>query len=520
MAQAVSDRTLATLTSLLAEIVDLRRAADLLEWDERVYMPPGGARAHGEMAATLRRLAHEKFTRDEVGRALETLEAELDDRDRDSDASRLVSVTSHDYEKATKVPAEFVAEHAHVTSAAQNAWLEARAGSDFDAFRPHLERIVALKRQYVGFFRLKAEATGTRTAEAPGAEHPYDVLLDDYEPGMKTADVRRIFETLRPRQVALIRAIADRPPIDDSCLKGPYSEQALWDFASEVITAFGFDWNRGRQDKSAHPFATGLGRDDVRITTRWVEGHPLSLLFGTLHETGHALYEQGVNAAWHRTLLEGGASLGVHESQSRLWENLVGRSRPFWSRFYPTLQARVPSQLGDVALDQFYRAVNKVAPSLIRVEADEATYNLHVMLRVEIELGLIEGTLEARDLPEIWNARMREYLGLTPPDDARGVLQDIHWSAGLFGYFATYTLGNLISAQLWDTFAQAHPARDEDIRRGDFSVLLQWLRENLHQHGRKYQPQELVERVTGRSIDAEPYLRYLETKYGDIYGLG
>ena len=526
---AVTSPALATLSTLVAEVTDLRRAADLLEWDERVYMPPGGANAHGEMAATLRRLAHEAFTRDEVGRALESAAASLAGSDRGSDGARLVAVTAHDYAKATRVPAAFVAEHAQVTSASQNAWIEARAKSDFGAFRPHLEKVVELKKRYVEFFRLKPEATDRGKSEAtpergkpeatPDGGHPYDVLLDDYEPGMKTADVKRVFDELRPRQVALIRAIGERPPIDDSCLQSAYHEKEVWDFAVEVISAFGFDWSRGRQDKSTHPFATGLGRDDVRITTRWVEGQPLGLLFGTMHETGHALYEQGVSASWHRTMIEGGASLGVHESQSRMWENLVGRSRPFWDHFYPALQRRFPSQLGAVTPDHFYRAVNKVEPSLIRVEADEATYNLHVMLRVEIELGLIEGSMQVRDLPAIWNDRMHAYLGLTPPDDARGVLQDIHWSAGLFGYFATYTLGNLISAQLWETFAREHPARDEEIGRGDFTALLGWLRARLHQYGRKYEPQDLVVRITGRSVGAEPYLHYLERKYGEIYGL-
>jgi carboxypeptidase Taq len=504
-APAVVPESLATLTALIGEVVDLRHAADLIEWDERVYMPPASAQAHGDMSATLRRVAHEKFTCDEVGRTLDALRSEIDDRNRDTDLYRLVSVTAHDYVKATRVPADYVAAHAQVTSAAQNAWAEARAKSDFAMFQPHLERVVELKRQYVTFF--------------PPADHPYDALLDDYEPGMKTADVRRVFGALRPRQVALIRAIAERPQIDDSFLRGAYTEKELWEFAVEVITAFGFDWERGRQDKSAHPFATGVGPDDVRITTRWVPGQPLSLPFGTMHETGHALYEQGVGRTWHRTLLEGGASLGVHESQSRLWENLVGRSRPFWERFFPVLQSRFPSILGGVDTNAFYRAVNKVQPSLIRVEADEATYNLHVMLRVEIELGLIEGTMEVRDLPDIWNARMKEYLGLTPPDAARGVLQDIHWSAGLFGYFATYTLGNIISAQLWEAFARAHPSRDDDIRRGDFSALLGWLRRNLHQYGRKFQPQELVTRITGTAVDSEAYLRYLERKFGEIYGL-
>ena len=369
-------------------------------------------------------------------------------------------------------------------SASQQAWGQARAQSDFSAFKPFLERIVALKRRYIAFF--------------PPSEHPYDVLLDDFEPAMKTAEVRGIFDALRSRQVELIRALGAAPSTDDSFLRVPYAEADMLAFAVEVITAFGFDWSRGRQDKSLHPFATAIGADDVRITTRWVEGMPLSLLFGTMHETGHGLYEQGIKPQHHRSALEGGASLGIHESQSRLWENLVGRSLPFWELFYPRLQARFPSQLGAVNLERFYRAINKV----------------HVMLRVELEIALIEGAVSVADLPERWNAGMREYLGLTPPDAARGMLQDIHWSAGLFGYFATYTLGNVIAAQLWRRFEEVHPERDDDIRRGDFRPLLEWLRRELHQHGREYRPMQLVQRITGSSVDPEPYLRYLEEKYG------
>ena len=500
---AVQDQ-LAKLNTLIGEIADLRHAADLIEWDERVYMPNGGARTHGEMSATLRRLAHEKFTSDEIGQLLDALASRGSDLDPESRTARIVAVTRRDYDKATQVPADFVAEHAQVVSAAQQAWVEARSKSDFAAFQPHLQRVVDLKQRYVTFF--------------PPADHPYDLLLDEFEPGMKTADVKQVFATLRPAQVELIRTVSERPQIDDEFLRVPYAETQMWDFAVQVISRFGFDWERGRQDKSVHPFATGIGADDVRITTRWVEHQPLSLLFGTMHETGHALYEQGVSRDHHRTMLEGGASLGVHESQSRLWENLVGRSRPFWDHFYPSLQAAFPSQLGNVSLDRFYKAVNRVQPSLIRVEADEATYNLHIMLRVELEIALLEGSVRVNDLPRVWRARMQEYLGITPDTDAAGVLQDIHWAAGLFGYFATYTLGNLIAAQLWETFARVNPARDEQIRRGEFAPLLQWLRGALHQHGRMFQPQELVERITGAKIDAAPYLRYLTTKYRAVYG--
>jgi carboxypeptidase Taq len=496
---------LTQLNAIIGEVVDLHRAAALLEWDEQVYMPPGGAAVHGDMVATIRKTAHQKLTSDEVGRLLEDLQSRLSDLDPDSDARRVISVTARDFHKARRVPAEFVAEQAQAVSAAQQAWIEARSRSDFAHFQPHLERIIDLKRRYVGFF--------------PPAAHPYDILLDDFEPGVTTADVNAIFATIRPRQVALIRSVADQPQVDASFLHVEYPEAELWAFGEEVITAFGFDWSRGRQDKSVHPFATGIGPDDVRITTRVVEREPFSLLFGSTHETGHALYEQGIDRKHGRTLLGDAASLAVHESQSRLWENLVGRSLPFWEHFFPRLQQRFSSQLGNVTLEQFYRGINKVQPSLIRVESDEATYNLHIMLRVEIEVAMIAGDVRGRDLPELWNTRMQEYFGLLPDTAAKGILQDIHWSIGAMGYFATYALGNLISAQLWKAFRRATPACDELIRHGDFSALLAWLRANVHQHGRKYQPQELVERVTGSRIDPEPYLEYLETKYGEVYSV-
>ena len=488
----------ARLKTLIGDVMDLRHAADLVEWDERVCMPPGGQAVHGEMSAALRRLAHEQFTSAQVGDALEAAQRELAGRDPESTDARMVTVVARDYARATRVPAAFVAEHAAAVSAGQHTWAEARATSNFAQFAPHLEKIVDLKRRYVAFF--------------PPAEHPYDVLLDDYEPGMKTADVRALFEALRARQVAIIKALHGKSAPADFLI-AEYDEQDIRRFADHVVTAFGFDWTRGRQDKSVHPFATGIGASDVRITTRWVDGQPLALLFGTMHEAGHAMYEQGVAGEHQRTLLEGGASLGVHESQSRLWENLVGRSLPFWSHFFPKLQAACATQLRGVTVEAFYNAVNRVEPTLIRVEADEATYNLHIMLRFELELALIEGSLRVADLPDAWNARMKEYLGLTPPDDASGVLQDIHWAAGLFGYFATYTIGNVIAAQLWDRYGQVNPARDADIARGEFAGLLAWLRTELHQHGRKFEPQELVRRITGSPVDPEPYLRYLETKF-------
>jgi carboxypeptidase Taq len=491
------------LKERLGEVVDINRAASVLGWDQQVNMPPGGNEARGQQLATLSKIAQEKFISDEVGRLIDDLKQELDGAG--SDEAAIVRVASRDYEKARRVPPSFIAEQALVTSKAFEAWMEARSKSDFSIFQPHLEKVVELVHQYISFF--------------PPGDHPYDTLLDNYEPGMKTADVKAIFDGLRPRQVKLIKAIAATRQVKDDFLFKKYNEKKLLDFGEQVITRFGYDWSRGRQDKAPHPFQTSFSVNDVRITTRYEADHPLATLFSTMHEAGHAMYEQGIDPSFERTPLAGGTSLAVHESQSRMWENLVGRSLPFWEYFYPALKKTFPSQLDGVSLKSFYKAINKVEPSLIRVNADEATYNLHIMLRLELEIGMVEGIVAVKDLPELWNTKMEEYLGITPPDDARGVLQDIHWSGGLIGYFSTYALGNLISAQLWEKINRDIRDLDDQIRKGDFSELLAWLRRNIHRHGQKYEPQQLVEKVTGSKISAQPYVRYLTKKYSEIYGL-
>ena len=493
------------LKTLLAEISDLSQVAGLLGWDQQVNMPPGAAEARGNQMGTLQKLIHQKSIIPEIGQLIEDLDAAAKDIDPDSDDARLIKVAKRDYENAVKVPPEFTEKFAKVTTIAHGAWAEARATHDFSKFQPQLEEILVLTREYADFF-------------AP-YDHPYDPMLDQFEPGMKTADVKAIFDALRPQQVKLIKAIADRPQVDDSFLHQPYDEQKQWDFGVEAITRYGYDWQRGRQDKSVHPFTSNFGRTDVRITTRISPDYFNSGLFSMLHECGHGLYELGSAPKYERSPLAGGASLAVHESQSRMYENLIGRSMPFWEYFYPKLQELFPSQLDGIDLLTFYKGINRVEPSLIRVEADEATYNLHIMLRLEIEIALMERKLEVQDLPEVWNAKMEAYLGVVPPTDTEGVLQDIHWSFGGIGYFFTYALGNLISAQLWEKMLADMPDMPDQIRKGSFAELLQWLVENIHQHGRKYEPQELVQRVTGSQIDAAPYMRYLNTKYSDIYGL-
>jgi len=491
------------LKERLGEVADITRAASVLGWDQQVNMPPQGHEARGQQLATLSKIAQEKFISDEVGRLIDDLKQELNGAETDDAA--MLRVAARDYDKAKRVPPSFIAEQAIVTSAAFNAWVEAKGKSDFSIFQPHLEKVLELVRKYISFF--------------PPADHPYDTLLDDYEPGMKTADVKAIFSNLRPRQVELIKAITSTKQVKADFLYKKYNEKKLIDFGVDVITRFGYDWSRGRQDKAPHPFETTFSVNDVRITTRYELDNPLATLFSTMHESGHAMYEQGVNPSYERTPLASGTSLAVHESQSRMWENLVGRSLPFWEHFYPAFKKAFPAQLDGVSLKAFYKAINKVEPSLIRVNADEATYNLHIMLRLELEIGMVEGRIAVKDLPEIWNSKMQEYLGITPPNDAKGVLQDIHWSGGSIGYFSTYALGNLVSAQLWEKINEEIPDLSDQIRKGNFAELLAWLRKNIHQHGHKYEPQQLVEMVTGSKITPEPYVRYLTKKYGEIYGL-
>ncbi|TAK10758.1 MAG: carboxypeptidase M32 [Anaerolineae bacterium] len=494
------------LNAIIAEISDIGDAMALLGWDQETYMPTGGAETRGQVSATLGRLVHERATSDEVGKLLEALvpwsQSELKE---DSDEFRIIKNTKRGYDQQVKIPAAMIEERAKLQAAGNIAWREARQNDDWAKFEPYMDKWVDFVKRTADLFK--------------PYDHPYDVLLDFFEPNMKTADVKVIFDGIRPSQVELIDAISKKPEVDDSVLHLHYDRATQLKMGEEVSKAFGFDYNRGRQDEVHHPFASNLGYGDQRITYRVDENFFNPYFFGNAHETGHALYEQGVPKEKHRTALYGATSLAIHESQSRLWENLVGRSKPFWEWYFPTLQKQFPAALGNVKMDTFYRAINKVKPSLIRVEADEATYNLHIMLRLEIEIGLVEGSISVKDLPEVWNTRFKEYLGITPPNNAQGVLQDVHWSFGLYGYFATYALGNLVSAQLWEKITQANPNLPDQIRKGDFSHLLGWLRENIHVHGSKYEPQELVQRVTGTKIDGAPYVKYLQTKFGEIYGL-
>ena len=493
------------LKEIMGTLTDLGNAAAVLGWDQETYMPPGGVESRGRSLATLGKMAQEIGTDEKVGRLIEELEPWAAEQDPDSDDARLIVVARRGYDKAVKVPPEMVAERAMLTTEANAAWREARQKSDYSIFEPFMEKIVEFNQRYADLFK--------------PYDHAYDVLLDDYEPMMKTDDVKKIFADIRPKQVELIEKIAAAEQVNDSMLHKHYPEAEQVAMGEEVCRAIGYDFNRGRQDKVHHPFSSNLGYGDQRITYRVDENFFNPYLFAALHEAGHAMYEQGIPKSLSRTALYGGASLALHESQSRMWENLVGRSLPFWEWYFPKLVERYPEQLKGVKVRDFYKAVNKVEPSYIRVEADEATYNLHIMLRLEIEIGLLEGSIKVSELPEVWNDKFEDYLGIRPNNDAEGVLQDVHWSFGLFGYFSTYALGNLVSLQLWEKINQDIPALEDKIGSGDFSDLLGWLNTNLHAHGSKYFPQDMVQRITGEKINGDAYIRYLNRKYSDIYGL-
>lgn len=494
------------LKTRLIEINDLESAAGLLNWDQNTYMPSGGAPARARQIATLEQLAHEKFTSATIGKLLDDLRPYEEGLPYDSDEASLIRVTRRDYERAIKVPPAFVAEFSDHRSTSFQVWTEARPANDFARVQPYLEKTLDLSRRLANFF--------------PGYEHIADPLIDYSDYGMKASTVRATFAALREQLVPIVQTITTQPPADDDCLHQTFPEAQQLAFGLDVVTRFGYDFERGRQDKAPHPFTIDFSIGDVRITTRVRENDLGDALFSTMHEAGHALYEQGICTDFEGTPLAHGTSSGVHESQSRLWENIVGRSRGFWGFFYPKLQTVFPDQLGNVPLGTFYRAINKVERSLIRTDADEVTYNLHVLLRFDFELRLLEGDLAVRDLPEAWRERFEADLGLAPPDDRDGVLQDIHWYAGLIGgAFQGYTLGNILGAQFFDLALQAHPEIASEIKEGKFGTLHGWLKENIYQHGRKYTPSELIERITGGPLSIEPYIRYLGKKYGELYEL-
>jgi carboxypeptidase Taq len=488
----------------LAALADLRNVAQLLDWDQQTMMPPGGAPARAETAATVQKISHEMFVSDKTGRLLEAAEAQLNGAAADSDESSLVRVTRRRWEKARRVPPQLAGDLARAASIGHQAWVVAREASDFAAFMPYLELNFELVQRYIDCF--------------DGFECAYDVLLDDYEPGGRTSELAPLFDELKDELLPLLAIVEQHQDrVDDSLLYGHFPVERQRELVSWLLARMGFDRAAWRIDDAVHPFATGFSNHDVRITTRWDEGFLPTSVYGAMHECGHGLYEEGIAQSLQRTPLGHAESLAMHESQSRLWENLVGRGRPFCGVLAPRIAEVFGNGLSALDADSFYRAVNRVAPSLIRVEADEVTYGLHIIIRFELEQELVEGRLAIRDLPEAWNARYGEYLGVEVPDDAHGVLQDVHWAAGLIGYFPTYALGNLIAGQLFERARADLPGLDVQIAAGDLHALREWLREHVHRHGAKFSTSELLDRLVGGPIAVGPFVDYLKAKLGQVY---
>jgi carboxypeptidase Taq len=489
------------LLARLADVDALFAASGIMEWDQQTYMPPGGAEARAAHVGILSRMAHETFVADETRTLIEKARGEVEPG---SDRAALVRVVQRDLDLRTKIPASLVEEKSRLSSIAHEEWVRARKASNFKGFQGTLERMFEIARQ-------EAEYLGY-------TDHIYDALLDQYEEGATAADCRKMFEDIKQPIVTLVKDIVENGrTIDDHLLHGEWSVDRQKQFTERIVAKVGYDLHRGRQDTAPHPFCTGWSVGDIRITTRYTN-YIGSSIFGSLHEAGHAMYEQGSPAEWDRTPLAGGVSLGVHESQSRLWENIVGRSEAFWRYFLHELEALFP-QIAAFSPHTFYRAVNKVQPSFIRVEADEVTYNLHIMVRFEIECDVLTGAMKVADMPEAWNEKYRQYLGITPQDDAEGCLQDVHWSMGSIGYFPTYSMGNLLSYQIWHTLQKDIPNTDELIGEGKFGPIHDWLKEKIYSQGRRYTPKELIQRVTGKPMGAEDYLQGLTAKYRHLYAI-
>ncbi|MBI4999913.1 MAG: carboxypeptidase M32 [Euryarchaeota archaeon] len=498
------DRGLQDLRARLAEITDLNHAASVLSWDQMTYMPPGGAEARARQTAMLQRLAHEKATDPALGRLLDSLRPLENKLGYDSDDASLIRVARRNYDIVTKVPIEFAARMFLLQAESYEAWARARPKNDFKGVYPYLEKVMAYSREYSEFF--------------PGYGHVMDPLISNFDYGVKARTIRKVFRELRAELVPLVRKIRDAEQVDDSCLHGKFPTDLQAKFNRLVAERMGYDFQRGRIDETPHPFTTNFSIGDVRITTRYHEDYLGAALFSTIHETGHALYEQGPDPALEG-LLGTGAGMGIHESQSRLWENQVGRSMEFWKYFYPALRKAFPEKYKGVRLPDFYRAINRVEPSLIRVAADEVTYNLHIMIRFDLECALMEGKLSVKELPEAWNDRYLSDLGVSSKTYADGVMQDVHWFSAYIGYFQSYALGNLLSAQLYDAALKAKPAIRSEIATGKFSTLLGWLRKNVHRHGLKFTTDELLERCGVGGIEVGPFMDYLRKKYKGVYGL-
>ena len=494
------------LIGISKEVSLLYSCYSVLGWDQKTYMPRNGGNVRAQQVSMLAGMAHKKFTDPRVGELLDILRENSYAKEEFSDEETNIRELGREYDKAKKVPTSLVEEISKTTTLADGVWVEARKKSDFSEFKSWLEKVINLKRQY-------AEAVGY-------PNEPYDALLDDYEPGGTVETIGKVLEDFRVDLVGFVGKVIDsgkRPNF--SILEREYPVNLQEIFGKMAASAIGFDFESGRLDVTTHPFCTGFGPGDTRITTRYNLNHFNHAFFGILHEAGHGIYSQGLDSGHHGTPRGESISLGIHESQSRMWENMVGRSHSFWEYFFPLAQRVFQDTLRDVNLDDFYFAVNDVRPSFIRVEADEVTYNLHIMLRFEMELAFFRGDLKVDDIPALWNEKFKHFLGITPSNDAQGCLQDVHWSNGLIGYFPTYTLGNLYAAQFYAKAGEDIGDLEDLFRRGSFGELKDWLRENIHTHGKRYRAGKLVEVVTGKPLSHKPLMGYLQAKFGQLYGI-
>jgi len=486
--------------SRMRKIADIKNSIALLEWDQETYLPVKGASFRGQQIATLSELAHEWFTTGSVGDLLRTLK---DRDDLQEDEKKNVEKSLEDYNKQTKFSPGFVRLLSETVSRSFHSWIRARASNSFAVFEEDLRQLVELKKQ-------ETELAGYK-------DHPYNALLDNFEKGCTVGLLDKIFDEVRGPLKELLEQIRTRQQVDDSFLKGNFPKQQQWNFGMELIKEMGFDFQAGRQDISEHPFTTNTSRNDVRLTTRIDEHDFSNMTWSCIHEAGHGLYEQGLPEAYYGLPLGEYASLSIHESQSRLWENSVGRSYAWWQHWYPRLQRAFPSQFQQVSVEQFYKGINKAGASLIRTEADELSYHFHVMIRYELEKGLIEGSISVKDIPAYWKEQYANYLGVEVPDDKRGCLQDVHWSHGSFGYFPTYSLGSFYAAQLFATAEKQEGSIATELLEGKATTLLAWLRQQIHQYGRRYTSEELCLKATGETLNIQHFLTYLIDKYKKIY---
>ena len=503
------DETLEKLHSIDRENRHLEWAVAALRWDQETYLPGKAVEERAEQLALLEGIAHERLTSPEAGSLLSEMGSTPENRRGDEGLPELerdfLKTFGRKYDRAIKLPRDFVCDAARAEGLSQAAWIGARRDNDFSVFLPHLSKMIELSRQRVLYWGY--------------TDNPYEGLLDIYEPDMGAADIAAVFTPLGERLSALLKKIASRPRPDSSFLNQDFPIEGQARFTGELMERLGFDTCRGRVDVSAHPFTTTLGSDDVRITTRYIPRQVQSGVFSTIHESGHAFYEMGFPGEIRGSCLADGASMGIHESQSRLWENVIGRSRSFWELMFPVLKTYFPGKLSLVTIDEFYRAINLVEPSLVRIEADEVSYSLHIILRFDLERALFSGDLDPSELPAAWRSKMKELLGLEPETDTQGVLQDVHWSMGSFGYFPSYALGNLYGLQFWEKLKADIPEVEETIARGNFALMRDWLRDNIYVWGCRLEPSALLEAVTGKALSAEPFLSYIESKYSEIYEL-